>query len=123
MVGALMVAGGWVEGLYIASQVCLVHNTPELRQRIAEQKLPLADLISLINTYGTTDQGVNSVLADLKALEPLFANVTVGGGGSNVTQEGGVTVIGGSAPAASITDEQVKAIAEKTTAIRNTYIN
>ncbi len=122
-ISALMVAGGWVEGLYIASQVCLAHNTPELRQRIAEQKLPLADLISLINTYGTSDQGVNSVLADLKALEPLFANVTVGGGGSSVTQEGGVTVVGGSAPAATITDEQVKAIAEKTTAIRNTYIN
>ena len=31
-----MIAGGWVEGLYIATQVSLTNDSPELRQRIAE---------------------------------------------------------------------------------------
>ncbi len=122
-ISALMVAGGWLEGLHIATAVCKAHDTPELRQRIAEQKLPLKDLIALVSTYGTTDASVNAVLNDLKTLEPLFADVAVGGGASTVQQEGGVTVIGGAAPSAALTDEQLKAIAERTAAIRNTYIN
>jgi hypothetical protein len=47
-ISALMIAGGWVEGLYIATQVAAQHDTPELRQRIAEQRLPLADLLELV---------------------------------------------------------------------------
>ncbi len=46
-ISALMIAGGWVEGLYIATQVASTNDSPELRQRIAEQKLSLNDLIGL----------------------------------------------------------------------------
>jgi hypothetical protein len=122
-ISAMMIAGGWVEGLYIATAVCAAHDTPELRQRIAEQKLPLADLIALVSTYSGADQSVAGVLSDLKALDAAFTGVSAAGGGSSVSQEGGVTVIGGAAPAASLTNEQLKAITEKTAAIRNTYIN
>lgn len=122
-ISALMIAGGWVEGLYIATSVAKAHDTPELRQRIAEQKLPLADLIELISTYSTDDPAVSSVLADLKGISALFEPVTVPAGGSTVTQENGVAVIGGTAPVASITDEQLKALSEKTAAVRATYIN
>ncbi|HMZ50405.1 MAG TPA: hypothetical protein PLP28_15580, partial [Flavobacteriales bacterium] len=38
-ISALMIAGGWVEGLYMATQVCKTHDTPELRQRIADEVL------------------------------------------------------------------------------------
>jgi hypothetical protein len=122
-ISSLMVAGGWVEGLYIATQVCLTNDTPELRQRIAEQKLPLSDLLALMGNYGKVDEPMAAVLADLKALETLFADVNVSGGASSVTKEGDVTVIGGSAAVASLTDAQFKAIVDKTAAIRNTYIN
>jgi hypothetical protein len=122
-ISALMVAGGWVEGLYIATQVCLTNDTPELRQRIAEQKLPLADLLALVTSYSTTDGSVAGVLADLRSLEPLFAEVNVGGGSSSVSKEGEIPVIGGSAAMASLTDAQLKAIMDRTAAIRNTYIN
>ncbi|MFT3884245.1 MAG: hypothetical protein QM724_02080 [Flavobacteriales bacterium] len=122
-ISALMIAGGWVEGLYIATQVAKAHDTPELRQRIAEQKLPLQNLLELVSTYSTDDPALATVLADLRGLEALFANVTSPGGPSTVTQEKGVTVIGGTAPAAAITDAQLKALTEKTAAVRSTYIN
>lgn len=120
---ALMIAGGWVEGLYIATQVCKQHDSPELRQRIAEQKLPLNNLLELIATYSPEEPLLVNVQNDLKGVQQLFANVTSPTGGSTVTQEGGVTVIGGTAPAAAITDDQLKALTEKTAAIRATYIN
>jgi len=122
-ISALMMTGGWIEGLYIATAVCAAHDTPELRQRIAEQKLPLADLIALVSSYSETDPNVAGVLKDLRGLEAAFSGVNAAGGASAVTQEGGVTVIGGAAPAAALTNEQLKAITERTQAIRNTYIN
>jgi hypothetical protein len=103
-ISALMIAGGWVEGLYIATQVSLTNDSPELRQRIAEQKL--------------------SVKTDLRALEALFAEVGAGGGGNaTLTQENGVAVLGGDAPPSSLTDAQLTAIRDKAATIRNSYIN
>ncbi|MBK8499983.1 MAG: hypothetical protein IPL52_14465 [Flavobacteriales bacterium] len=122
-ISALMIAGGWVEGLYIATQVAKTNDTPELRQRIAEQKLSLGDLIALVSTYQTDEPALAGVLADLHTLEGLFASTAQGTSGSATTEEGGVTVIGGGGTTASLTDAELAAIREKTAAIRNTYIN
>lgn len=123
-ISALMIAGGWVEGLYIATQVAKTNDSPELRQRIAEQKYSLKDLIGLIASYEVDEPALNGVKADLEALSALYADVaTATGGESTVTQEGGVTVVGGPAAAATLTDTQLSAIRDKAAAIRNTYIN
>lgn len=122
-ISALMIVGGWVEGLYIATQVTKIHATPELRQRIAEQRLPLVDLLELVKTYSPDDAAVNSALKDLQLLESLFADVTIPTGNSTVTQEGGTTLIGGTAPVASLTDAQLKSITEAVSKIRASYIN
>ena len=122
-ISALMIAGGWVEGLYIASQVAAQHDTPELRQRIAEQKLPLIDLLELVKTYSPDDPAVASVQTDLEKLTDLFKDVVTPTGAATVTQENGVAVIGGGAPTAALTDAQMKSIHEAVTAIRNAYIN
>lgn len=122
-ISVLMIAGGWVEGLYIATQVSKTNDAPELRQRIAEQKLSLGDLIGLVGTYEGEDGTIASVKADLEALAVLFADVNVGGGGATLTEENGVAVIGGDAPAAALTDAQLVAIRAKAEAIRTNYIN
>ncbi len=117
---ALMIAGGWVEGLYIATQVAQANDSPELRQRIAEQKLSLGDLAALIGTYD--HPLVNDVRTDLKELEAIYADVGIGGGGE-VAQENGVTVVGGGAQPAQLSDEKLNAIRDKAASIRNKYIN
>jgi hypothetical protein len=123
-ISALMIAGGWVEGLYIATQVARTNDSPELRQRIAEQKLSLTDLRGLMDTYEGDDPTLTKVKTDLVSLSDLFKDVQVGGDGSaSVTQEGDVAVIGGASAPSTLTDAQLKAIQEKTAAIRNTYIN
>lgn len=123
-ISALMIAGGWIEGLYIATQVSATNDTPELRQRIAEQKHSLTDLVGLIGSYEVEDVRLNGVKTDLAALQALYAGVVTPEPGANVTTgaDGGV-VIGGNGPLASLTDEQLKAIREKTAVIRNSYIN
>lgn len=122
-ISALMIAGGWIEGLYIATQVAGTNPTPELRQRIAEQKLSLGDLSALIATY--TDQGpaLTGVKQDLAKLQELYAMVDLGKSTAEVSQDKGVTVVGGGGPAASLSDEQFTAIHDLTARIRNSYIN
>jgi len=122
-ISALMIAGGWVEGLYIATQVARTNDSPELRQRIAEQKLSLNELIGLMGTYEGDDAAIQGVMADLDALSALFAEVNVGGGGAVLTEENGVAVIGGGGTAAGLTDDQLKALRDKAASIRNNYIN
>jgi hypothetical protein len=122
-ISALMVTGGWVEGLYIATQVAAVKATPELRQRIAEQKLSLNHLSGLLNSYTTPDPALDAARADVEKLTAVFADVELPMGDGGTTEENGVTVVGGTAPAATLTDAQLAAIRETVTAIRNNYIN
>ena len=122
-ISALMITGGWVEGLYVATQVTKTNSTPELRQRIAEQKLSLTDLTALLDTYQEDDAALAGAREDLKALTALFADVNVGGGASATRLENGVTVVGEAGPGATLTDAQLDAIREKAAAIRTTYIN
>lgn len=122
-ISALMIAGGWVEGLFIATQVARGKGTPELRQRIAEQRLSLDDLVGLIETYESDDPAVVSVLADLKALREAYEGVEVSTGTGKVVQEGDVAVIGAGGQASTLSDAQLAIITEKVAAIRNNYIN
>ncbi|MCB0763353.1 MAG: hypothetical protein KDB84_01510, partial [Flavobacteriales bacterium] len=103
--------------------VSKTNDTPELRQRIAEQKLSLGDLIGLIEGYEVADASLDAVKADLKQLETLYASVAMPGGGQGVEQQDGVTVIGGGTAPATLTDEQLNSIREKAALIRNNYIN
>jgi hypothetical protein len=121
-ISALMIAGGWVEGLYIATQVAGTNPSPELLQRIAEQKLSLTDLQALLDTYGD-EPTLTGVRDDMKAIAALYADVQAGGGGVTATQENGVTVIGAEGGSATLSPAQLKAITEKVAAIRNNYIN
>ena len=46
--GALILAGGWIESVYILTQEMKNNPHPDLMQRIAEQKRPLENLIKLL---------------------------------------------------------------------------
>ena len=122
-ISVLMIAGGWVEGLYIATQVTRTNDTPELRQRIAEQKLSLKELIGLLGTYQGNDEAIIGVKADLAALDALYTDVKAGVGDVSVTEENGVAVIGGNASPAALSNAQLSVIRDKAAAIRNSYIN
>jgi len=121
-ISALMIAGGWVEGLYIATQVAKGNSTVELKQRIAEQKLSLKDLVGLMSTYEAGDAALDGVKADLAALEVLFEGVAVGGGEQTTSEKDGVITVGGTG-AAALTEDQLAAIRDKAATIRNNYIN
>jgi hypothetical protein len=50
-VGALIIAGGWIESIYILSQTLLQTDDRVLVNRLGEQKHPLNNLIELLSSY------------------------------------------------------------------------
>jgi hypothetical protein len=51
-VGALILAGGWIESLYILTQLCESSpNNREIINRIGEQKHPLDNLVEVLTPY------------------------------------------------------------------------
>jgi len=119
---ALIIVGGWVEGIYIATQVGTMDPSEELNQRISEQRLSLDNLIALVNTY-EQDEDLTKVLADLSKIRSSFDDVSEGTEIAVVTgEENGVTVIGGSG-VPSISNEQLATLTATVKTIRDSYIN
>lgn len=110
-ISSLIVAGGWIEGTYLATQ--LAKRSPQnedLKIRIAEQKYSLTNLIGLIESYDDKEM-IEDVLEDLYSLNELFDQIkSTEVTGENSVDENGVTTIGG-----EITLEMDDALLEKIT--------
>ncbi len=50
-VGALIIAGGWVESIYILTRIAKTSHNREIINRIGEQKHPLDNLIEVLTPY------------------------------------------------------------------------
>ncbi len=120
---ALIVAGGWVEGLYIATRIALSKENPEINIRIAEQKLSLDNLVGLM-TEQKKDPDVAAMLSDLIDLQAAFADIKKSESKSTSSTDAktNVTTIGGGS-AFVVTKEQISVIAKKADALRTKIIN
>jgi hypothetical protein len=68
---ALIISGGWVEGLYIATQLVSSPRNELIVQRIAEQKNSLEQLLEILNFYEKDDE-IKSISFELKDLYTTF---------------------------------------------------
>lgn len=119
-ISALVIAGGWLEGLHLAGKHYTPGNT-KIRERIAEQKYALGNLCDLLDTYDSPVlSGLKTDLAELKGLydqvEIIKGKTTTG------KDDSGMTVIGGKRDV-SMDDETLSNLLRKTEEIRNKYIN
>jgi hypothetical protein len=122
-VSALIIAGGWIEGLYIATQIANATKNDDIATRIGEQKLSLDNLVALLDTYKTTNEGVNSTLLQLQELKAIYDGIQVKTAETEVAtdKKEGVTTIDNKS-SYKLTPEQLKAISDKAAQIRNKII-
>lgn len=74
---ALIIVGGWIEALYIATNLTKKQNTDlELINRIAEQKYSLVNLVDLLKKY-PEDKIAREYLSRLILLQKEFNKLTV----------------------------------------------
>ncbi|MRT93351.1 hypothetical protein [Ancylomarina sp. 16SWW S1-10-2] len=73
--GALILAGGWIESVYILTQEMKNNPHPELMQRIAEQKRPLENLIKLLIPYSEESESYKYLIENLIQLAYTFDEI------------------------------------------------
>lgn len=119
---ALIIAGGWIEGLYIACKVAEVTNNEDITTRIGEQKLSLQNMIDLLESYGK-DEATDFILTDLKSLKEIYDGVQFSKSKVEAVTDGKtqITTIGGGS-SISVSKDQLKAISTKVQSIRNNII-
>lgn len=71
-VGALIIAGGWIESLYIVSQYYLNDNNPLLYNYIGEQKYPLNNLIEILSPYYNQSEDYSILIDYIVDLAYIF---------------------------------------------------
>lgn len=116
----LVVAAGWVEGLYLATRH-LDEAPEELKTRIAEQKLVLNDVMRLCSSYEQTP-ALAGLLASMEQIQSAFEGVSTDEGeGTTSREESGGFVIGGG-PTFAADDATIGAIASAVENVRNACI-
>jgi hypothetical protein len=74
-IGALILAGGWVESLYILTKLGKVTNDREIVNRIGEQKHPLDNLIEILTPYYYKSQEFSTLIDGLIDLAYEFDGI------------------------------------------------
>jgi hypothetical protein len=71
-VSALIVAGGWIEGLYISTRVAADTKNEGIAKQIGDQKKSLGNLIDLLDSYKADNNGVAEALTTLSTLKAIY---------------------------------------------------
>jgi len=74
-IGSLILAGGWVESLYILTKISKSTNDREIINRIGEQKHPLDNLIEILTPYYYKSQEFSTLIDGLIDLAYEFDGV------------------------------------------------
>jgi hypothetical protein len=115
---SLVVSGGWLESLYIATSLAKYEAKSPVVERLADQKYTLDNLIEFLKKY-ESDANVASVLTQFTELQADFNKI----GEKEVAvveTKKAKNVIGGGKELV-ITADEYKVIVEKIKAIRNSY--
>ncbi|MDA3894262.1 MAG: hypothetical protein PF517_21590 [Salinivirgaceae bacterium] len=76
-IATLIITGGWIEGLYIATSLAKSSpNNNELIDRIIDQKLSLATLISLLSSY-ENNADIDYILAMVENIKAVYDQIQI----------------------------------------------
>lgn len=121
-VAALIVAGGWIEGLYLATQLAeLSANNSRLIDLVIDQRLSLTILIKLLNNYKSLPN-VSTVYGWLGDLQATYDNVQIKTSETKVeTGTNGKTTLAADTKV-EVNDMIFKAICQKADSIRSLIV-
>jgi len=122
---ALMVAGVWIEGLYLATQVMDKTGNPELKDMIGEQKTILNDLLIILNNY-RQDERFAALISDYNEIKEAYDRVNISyeiGEPEAVEKDGMLMVVQNETTTIEMDNETLNRIIDVTRKIRNKHLN
>lgn len=121
-ISSLIVAGGWIESLYLAAQFVKTNpENTEMKERLAEQKYSLDNLIGLIETY-KHKSGVEEVLTQLLELKDVFDQIKETKTKPESNEEGSEVMIG-NVIKLEMSEELLKEVIETIEEIRTEFVS
>lgn len=121
---SLIVAGVWLEGLYLATQVAKDYPSSEIAQGIAEQKTVLDQLMIVLKNYDK-DADIAVIIKEFETIKKEFEPITITvevGEPTTVEKNGMLTIVQNSHTIVNITDDQLKKIIAQAEKVRNKLI-
>lgn len=121
---SLIVAGIWIESMYLLGEVIKESPNAELSEKIGEQKLILGNLMILLRNY-ERDPDFKKLIDDLTEVQEVYNDVTitVEKGEPEMIEEDGMLVIQqNDKQEIEISDETLFKIIDKTVEVRNKII-
>ena len=121
---SLMVAGIWVESMYLLGEVVRESPNAELSEKIGEQKIILSNLMLLLKNY-ERDPKFKVLINDITEIQDLYREVTITvekGEPETMVVDGVVTFKQNDKQFIDITNETMFKIIDKVAEVRNKII-
>jgi hypothetical protein len=122
---ALMIAGVWMEGSYLATQVAVQNSNEDLKTMIGEQKLILNNLLAVLNNYNN-EPVIAGYIADLETIKTIYEEVKITyevGEPETIEKDGMLMVVQSETSNVTMSDELLQRIIETTRQVRNKHMN
>ncbi len=74
-IGALILAGGWIESMYLLAEYAKNTKDPELYARIGENRKALENLLAILNEHSEETPGYEKLIEKLSSLSQTFSQV------------------------------------------------
>jgi hypothetical protein len=125
-ISALMIAGVWIEGQYLATQVVSDHPDKILRDRIGEQKIILGDLLMLLRPYRESSAEYAALYFMMEQISTSYHDVRITyrlGEPETIEQDGRLVMIQHEESMVEMADDQLMKIADLSKEVRNKLIS
>lgn len=116
---ALVVAGGWIESIFIATNLAKYEADSPMAERLADQKYTLENLLEFLRKH-EADESVKAVKLDFEGLMTEFNKIGEKTANPLKNPEKGAAQLSGGTQLV-MTEAVYNAIAEKIKTIRNSY--
>ena len=120
----VIVAGVWIEGLYLSCQVASSVESDKMNESIGEQKIAFSTLYKMLSLY-KKDPNISELVEDLKELKTIYDGVTISyevGDPETLEVNGVITFVQNDKSIVNITDDQLKRIKASIIKVRNKQI-
>jgi len=123
-IGVLILAGGWIESIYMMTQIAQTKYNKEISTRIGEQKHPLDNLIKILSPYYNQSEEYGKFIDALIDLAYDFDGIDINYiyFTPTVDVKNKLTVIN-SKSELMMTDQQLKTVSDKISVIRKKIID
>ncbi|PKP39270.1 MAG: hypothetical protein CVT98_02465 [Bacteroidetes bacterium HGW-Bacteroidetes-15] len=117
----VIIAGVWIEGLYLSTRVAQDSKNPRINETIGEQKMIMGHLMLLLNNY-KRDPNIAQLIKDFEEIQDLYKEVKITyeyGEPTPVEKDGVLTFQQNDTQTIIMSDEVLENIIKKVHSIRN----